>query len=68
MARQKTKRITVEVPEDLLDRARSEGEGITETVRQALELRARTKAYQELAKWRGKVKWSIDYETMKYDR
>ena len=62
------KKITVQVPEDLLERARKDNEGITETVRQALELRANQQVWARLAKWRGKVKWSIDYETMKYDR
>jgi len=62
------KKITVEVPEELLESAREEGKGIAETVRQALELKARRQAYQRLRELRGKVKWSIDYKTMKHDR
>ena len=62
------KKITVQVPEELLKRARKDDEGITETVRQALELRANQQTWAALAKWRGKVKWSIDYKTMTYDR
>jgi post-segregation antitoxin (ccd killing protein) len=62
------KKITVSVPEDLLESAREDGEGITDTVREALELKARRHAYQRLRQLRGKVKWSIDYKTMKYDR
>jgi hypothetical protein len=62
------KKITVQVPAELLERAQKDGEGITETVRQALELRANQEAWAALRKWRGKIKWSIDYKTMKYDR
>lgn len=62
------KKITVEVPEELLESARQNGEGISETVRDALELKARRQAYQRLRELRGKIKWSIDYKTMKYDR
>jgi post-segregation antitoxin (ccd killing protein) len=62
------KKITVQVPEELLESAREEGEGISETVREALELKARRQAYQRLRELRGKVKWSIDYKTMKFDR
>jgi hypothetical protein len=62
------KKITVQVPAELLERARKDGEGITETVRQSLELRANQETWAALRKWRGKVKWSIDYKTMKYDR
>lgn len=62
------KKITVEVPEELLESARQDGQGISDTVREALELKARHQAYQRLRELRGKVKWSIDYKTMKYDR
>ena len=62
------KKITVTIPEDLLKRARAANEGITDTVREALELKARRQAYQRARELRGKVKWSIDYKTMKYDR
>ena len=51
----KLKKITVEVPEELLQSAQGEGEGITDTVRQALELKARKQAYQRLRELRGKV-------------
>jgi hypothetical protein len=62
------KKITVQVPEELLKRAQAPDEGITDTVREALELKARRQAYQRARELRGKVKWSIDYKTMKYDR
>ena len=68
MGRQsKTRKITVEIPEHLLERARREGEGVTEVVRNALELRASQSAWQRLAKWDGKVKWSISLEELRKD-
>ena len=68
MARQlKTRKITVEVPEGLLKRARREGEGVSDVVRNALELRAAQQAWQRVAKWSGKVKWSISLEELRED-
>lgn len=63
----KTRKITVEVPEHLLESARREGEGVTEVVRSALELRASQGAWQRLAMWNGKVKWSIGLEELRKD-
>lgn len=62
------KKITVHVPEELLKSAQKEGEGITETVRQALELRARDRAYDRLRALRGKVKFSVSLEELREDR
>ncbi len=45
-ARPKTKKITVEVPADVLERATGPGEGVTDVVRRALELRANQQAWQ----------------------
>jgi hypothetical protein len=59
------KKITVQVPEELLTRAREQGEGITETIRGALELKARRQAYQQLRELRGKIKWSISLREMR---
>jgi len=68
MGRQsKTRKITVEVPEHLLESARREGEGVTEVVRRALELRASQAAWQRLSHWRGKVKWSVRLEELRED-
>jgi hypothetical protein len=68
MGRQsKTRKITIEVPEDLFARARRDGEGVTEVVRNALKLRASQGAWQRLAKWNGKVKWSISLEELRKD-
>ena len=58
-----TQRVTIEVPTDLLRRARrSTGEGITATVRRGLELVAARSAYEELRRLRGKVRLSIDVD------
>ncbi len=59
------KKITVQVSEELLRRARKDGEGITEAVRDALEIRARQQAYEQLRALRGKVKWSISLKEMR---
>ena len=68
MARQlKTRKITVEVPESLFKRARREGEGVSDVVRNALELRASQQAWQRVARWAGKVKWSISLEELRED-
>ena len=64
-----TRKITVEVPEELLERARkSSKEGITGTVRRGLELVAAGRAYDELRKLRGKVRLGIDLEVLREDR
>ena len=68
MGRQaKIRKITVEVPERLFQLARREGEGVSDVVRSALELRASQQAWQRLAKWSGKVKWSISLEELRDD-
>lgn len=63
------RKITLEVPEDLLERAlASSGEGITRTVRRGLELVAAGRAYDELRQLRGKVKLGIDLDALRDDR
>ena len=62
-------KVTIEVPEDLLRRARqSTGEGITATVRRGLELVAARGAYEKLRALRGKVRLSLDLEELRRDR
>jgi len=64
-----TRKITVEVPGDLLERAlRSSGGDVTATVRQGLALVAAGRAYDELRKLRGKVPFSIELDTLREDR
>ncbi|MEO7190329.1 MAG: hypothetical protein ABI051_04680 [Vicinamibacterales bacterium] len=63
------RKITLHVPEELLDRAqRSTGQGITETVRQGLQLVAAGDTFRRVAKLRGTVKFSIDPARLRDDR
>ena len=63
------RKITVQVPEDVLEKAQAyTGEGVTETVRTALKKLASIKAQHELLKLRGKVKFSLTSDELKYDR
>ena len=64
-----TQKVTIEVPTDLLKRARrSTGEGITAAVRRGLELVASRSAYEELRRLRGKVHLAIDLAALRRDR
>jgi hypothetical protein len=64
-----TTKVTVELPVDLLKRARaSTGEGITATIRRGLELVAATRAQERLLALRGKVTFSIDLDKLREDR
>jgi hypothetical protein len=64
-----TRKITVEVPDELLERAlEASGEGITGTVRRGLELVAAGPAYDELRRLRGKVRLGIDLAALREDR
>jgi hypothetical protein len=63
------RKITLHVPEELLDRAqRSSGQGITETVRQGLRLVAAGDTFRRVSKLRGTVKFSIDPTRLRDDR
>lgn len=59
----------MELPDDLLREAQqATGEGLTETVRRGLRLVAAGKAYRELRRLRGKVRFSIDLDALREDR
>jgi len=63
------RKITVEVSEDLLEKAQAfTGEGVTETVREGLKKLASIRAQHELRKLRGKVKFALTLEELRYDR
>lgn len=63
------RKITVEVPEKLLDTAQRETrKGVTETVREGLRRLAVARAQKELLNLRGKVKFSMTWQEMKEDR
>jgi hypothetical protein len=62
------RKITLELPEDLLRKAQDcTGEGVTATIRRALELLATSKAYDGLQSLRGKVRFSIKLKDLRND-
>jgi len=63
------RKITVHVPDGLLERAqKSSGQGITETVRQGLRLVAAGETFRGVANLRGTVKFSVDFARLRDDR
>jgi len=63
------RKITVEIPEELLTRAQqATGAGVTQTVRTALEIVAASRAYEQLLKYKGKVRFSRTLAELKADR
>jgi hypothetical protein len=64
-----TRKITIEVPADLLEKAQeATGAGITQTIRTGLQLAAASLAYDRLLELRGKVKFSLTWQELKDDR
>jgi len=64
----KLKKLTIEVPEDLLERATVvSGQGITPTIRRGLELVAASGVYARLRNLKGKVKFSIKLSKLRED-
>jgi len=63
------RKITVEVPPDLLKKAqRASGAGITETIRTGLQLVAASRTYARLRQLRGKVRFTKTLAELKADR
>jgi len=63
------RKITVEVPVELLERAQeASGAGVTQTVRTGLQLVAASRTYARLRKLRGKVRFSRTAVELKADR
>lgn len=63
------RKITVEVPAELLEKAqKASGSGITQTVRESLQLMAASRAYARLRELRGKVRFSMTSDELKDDR
>ena len=63
------RKVTVVLPAELLRRAqKSTGKGITPTIRRGLELVAAARAYQQLRQFRGRVKFSVDLDSLREDR
>lgn len=64
-----TRKVTVEVPAELLDKAQqASGSGITQTIRTGLQLVAASRAYARLRQLRGKVRLSRSLAELKSDR
>ncbi|MGD0437318.1 MAG: hypothetical protein ABSB86_12705 [Bryobacteraceae bacterium] len=64
-----TRKITVEVPPELLERAqKATGAGISQTIRTGLQLVAASDAYARLHQLRGKVRFSRTFAELKADR
>jgi post-segregation antitoxin (ccd killing protein) len=64
-----TRRITVSVPAELLERAqRASGAGVTETVSTGLRLVAASRTYARLRQLRGKIRFSRSFPKLKSDR
>ena len=63
------RKITVEVPRDLLEKAqRASGTGVTQTVRTGLQLVAASRTYARLRRLRGKVRFTRTLAELKADR
>ena len=61
-------KITAHLPKDLIRRARrATGKGITETLREGLELLSAREAGRRLRALRGKVKFSVDLMALRRD-
>jgi hypothetical protein len=64
-----TRKITIEIPADLLERAQdASGAGITETVCAGLKLLAASNVYERVRQMRGKVRFSLSWKELKDDR
>lgn len=63
------RKITVEVPEtDLAEAQALTGKGVTETVRDALRRMRSIRAQQRAMELRGKVKFALTLDELRYDR
>ncbi len=63
------RKITIEVPPELLDRAqKASGTGVTQTVRTGLQLVAASEAYAKLRQLRGKVRFGRSLAQLRSDR
>jgi hypothetical protein len=63
------RKITVEVPRELLEKAQqASGTGVTQTVREGLQLIAASQTYTQLRSLRGKVRFSRTAAELKTDR
>ena len=64
-----TRKITVEVPEDLLEKAQeASGTSVSQTVRARLQLVAASRTYARVLRLRGKVRFTHTLAEIKADR
>ena len=64
-----SRKITVQVPEALLEKAQAfTGQGVTQTVMAGLKRLAAIQSQQELLRLRGKLKFPLSYDDIKRDR
>jgi hypothetical protein len=64
-----TRKITIEISPDLLDKAqRATGAGVTQTIRAGLELVAASEVYRQLRQLKGKVPFHCTAEELRADR
>jgi len=62
----KTRRVTANLPEDLLDRAMEvTGEGITQTIIEGLEQIRRRRAYEKFMALKGKIQLDINIDELR---
>ena len=63
------RKVTVELPAELLTSVQAgAGMGVTETIREALEQMRQRQVQNEVRKLRGKVKFSMTLDELRYDR
>ncbi|MBS1839739.1 MAG: hypothetical protein JSS69_06395 [Acidobacteria bacterium] len=63
------RKITVQLPRELLEKAqKASGSGVTQTIREGLQLVAASRTYAQLRSLRGKVKFSRTVAELKTDR
>jgi len=62
------RKITLLVPTDLLEEAlKAGGDNLSQTAKKGLQLIAARQAYTEIRKMRGKVKFSLPLDEMRYE-
>jgi hypothetical protein len=63
------KKITVEISEDLLEKAMNQTQtGLTDTIRQGLTLLAESSTYKKLKNFKGKGEFEFQWQDLKEDR
>jgi hypothetical protein len=68
MPKQRTRKVTVMLPQDLVkEAAKVSGSGLTPTIREGLEKVLAADAYQQIRRLRGKVKLSINVDELRRD-